>query len=101
AMKTHPSRQRALLALTLAGLLLTGCQHLRRPTKSAAIPASFTPTPAATAAPLDPGLLQRPTAEYRLGPGDVVQIEIIGDLSTRMRSTVGPDGKIYFNLLPG
>ena len=50
---------------------------------------------------LDPALLQRPKAEYRLGPGDVLEIEIVGDLNSRVRTVVGPDGKVYFNMLPG
>jgi protein involved in polysaccharide export with SLBB domain len=100
-MKMPLARGLALLAPAF-GLLFTGCEHMRRPAKQpAAIPASFTPTPAATTAALDPGLLQRPTAEYRLGPGDVLQIEIINDLTTRQRNIVGPDGKIYYSMLPG
>lgn len=52
-------------------------------------------------AALDPALLQRPDLEYRLGPGDLLLVEVVGDLSTRSRTIVGPDGKIYFNVLPG
>src|SRR5436853_5790975 len=100
-MKTYPPRELALIAFALAGLLFSGCQNMRHPVKAPSIPASFAPSPVANTAPLDPGLLQRPNAEYRLGPGDVLQIEIIGDLTTRARSVVGPDGKIYFNVLPG
>ena len=101
-MKTYPHRLPvALLTGVAAGLLFSGCASLRRPVAPAAIPASFTPTPVAAIAPLDPALLQRPNLEYKLGPGDLLMVEIVGDLTTRSRTIVGPDGKIYFNVLPG
>src|SRR6185312_12857431 len=46
-------------------------------------------------------LLQPPTENYTVGPGDKLEIEILGDQSTRETVLVGPDGKIYFYLLPG
>lgn len=45
--------------------------------------------------------LKPPTELFRLGPSDVVEIELLGDPMSRTTTTVGPDGKIYFNLLPG
>ena len=102
-MKTTTLQVRfALPALLLAAALLTGCETLHRNAKGpAAIPPNFTPTPVAPAGMLDQALLQRPNAEYRLGPGDALVVEIVGDLTTRSRTVVGPDGKIYFNVLPG
>lgn len=38
---------------------------------------------------------------FTLGPGDRVEIEIIGTPSSRALTSVGPDGKLYYNLLPG
>jgi polysaccharide biosynthesis/export protein len=44
----------------------------------------------------------RPSPEpFRLGPGDVVEIEMFGEPDSRITSRVGPDGRIYFYLLPG
>lgn len=44
----------------------------------------------------------RPAAEFfTLGPGDQLEVEIIGTPLSRQLVTVGPDGKIYFNILPG
>ncbi len=101
-MKTHlPLHRGAVLATLAAGFLLSGCASMRRPVKPTAIPANFTPAPVTNMAPLDAALLQRPNLEYRLGPGDLLQVEIVGDLTTRSRTVVGPDGKIYFNVLPG
>ena len=38
---------------------------------------------------------------FTLGPGDRIEIEVIGHPTTRATTTVGPDGKIYYNLLSG
>jgi protein involved in polysaccharide export with SLBB domain len=46
-------------------------------------------------------LRSMPTNLYVLGPGDVIEIELIGDQGTLTTAKVGPDGKIYYNLLPG
>jgi len=36
-----------------------------------------------------------------LGPGDIIDIEALGDPAGPALLTVGPDGKVYFSLLPG
>jgi polysaccharide export outer membrane protein len=46
-------------------------------------------------------LLRKPAEPYRLGPGDAIDIEAIGEATGRSTVTVGPDGKIYYSLLPG
>src|SRR6266850_7167497 len=44
----------------------------------------------------------KPTGDlFTLGPGDRLEIEIIGEPASRTSTFVAPDGKIYFNLLPG
>lgn len=50
---------------------------------------------------LRPEWREAPTNFYTLGPGDKVELEIVNDPSTRAMTTVGPDGKVYFHLLPG
>ncbi len=90
-----------LLAALGVALVLSGCTTTKRSAAPKTIPASFTPAPVAGMAALDPALLQRPNVEYRLGPGDLLLVEVVGDLTTRSRTVVGPDGKIYFNVLPG
>jgi protein involved in polysaccharide export with SLBB domain len=77
--------------------------------KSAAAPASGKPvtlteqafTVVASTNQIDPQWLQSPTQFFRLGPGDIVDIELIGEGASRATCLVGPDGKIYFGLLPG
>jgi polysaccharide biosynthesis/export protein len=46
-------------------------------------------------------LLRAPMDPYRLGPGDVIEVEALGEAASRATLTVGPDGKIYYSLLPG
>jgi protein involved in polysaccharide export with SLBB domain len=50
---------------------------------------------------LDPAWLQPPTDLFTLGPGDRVELELMGEPTSRASTVVAPDGKIYFNLLPG
>lgn len=101
-MKTPPSLCPAWLFLTALALLFSGCNSMsRRNAKSNVIPPNFTPAAVAETPVVDPGLLQRPTFEYRLGPGDMLDIEVLGDVNTQSSTVVGPDGKIYFYLLPG
>lgn len=49
----------------------------------------------------DPGWLEPPADLFKLGPGDRVEIELLGEPASRATTLVAPDGKIYFNLLPG
>ncbi|MCP5519268.1 MAG: polysaccharide biosynthesis/export family protein [Verrucomicrobiales bacterium] len=49
----------------------------------------------------DPGWLDPPRVPYRLGPGDRVDIEVLGEGEGPAETFVGPDGRIYFHLLPG
>src|SRR5436190_18557300 len=45
-------------------------------------------------------LLKPSGAFFTLGPGDKLELEIIGDITTKTLTSVGPDGRIYFHLLP-
>ena len=58
-------------------------------------------TPAQITNRIDRALLTPSTEPYRLGPGDVVEIEVIGEAKSQVVLAVGPDGKIYYSLLPG
>lgn len=97
-MKTH-----GMLVLALLPLLFAGCQQM------APKPARFGPAPATAAAMtpitlsnrIDSTWLCPPTNLFTLGPGDRLDIEFMGETNTLATTVVGPDGKIYFNLLPG
>lgn len=56
---------------------------------------------ASGAARISPDLLIPSRDPFRLGPGDKVEIEILGGDATRRNSLVGPDGMLYYDLLPG
>lgn len=93
-MKTFP----CLIAFGCLLVLICGCASGPRfdARSRAAMLSSTTVTN-----DLDPRLL-RPTSDlFTLGPGDQLEIEIIGTPLSRQAVTVGPDGRIYFNLLPG
>lgn len=49
----------------------------------------------------DPALLRPTDTLFTLGPGDTVEIEIAGVAKSLAVTPVGPDGKIYYYLLPG
>jgi polysaccharide export outer membrane protein len=49
----------------------------------------------------DPNWLRPPTELFTLGPGDRVEIEILGEPGSRTTTIVAPDGKLYFNLVSG
>jgi polysaccharide biosynthesis/export protein len=95
-----------LCGIGVALALLPGCQipsHSKAP--------RFDPRPSGQAStelngvtikrPLDPTLLQPPRELFTLGPGDRIEVELLGKPATRTVLTVGPDGRIYFDLLPG
>jgi protein involved in polysaccharide export with SLBB domain len=50
---------------------------------------------------LDPALLEAPTNFFTLGPGDRVEIELLGEAGSKATTSVAPDGKLYYDLLPG
>lgn len=50
---------------------------------------------------LSPDALKPSTEPFRFGPGDRLELEILGRSGTRTTTFVGADGKIYFDLLPG
>ncbi|MFO1499429.1 MAG: polysaccharide biosynthesis/export family protein [Verrucomicrobiota bacterium] len=96
-----------------AGFLLlglTGCQgpfaH-SGPRFDARQPAATAATAATNLVPVE--LTNRLSADwlkpssdaFTLGPGDRIEVEILSDSSAHATLTVGPDGKIYFFLLPG
>jgi protein involved in polysaccharide export with SLBB domain len=38
---------------------------------------------------------------FRVGPGDLLDIETMGEQGSRSSVVIGPDGRIYYGLLPG
>jgi polysaccharide export outer membrane protein len=104
------------LILVLSALLLAGCASkapkgtfTNVPTGAPSNYSSLgNPAPVVTnvtgevvKTPLTPDMLQPTSAPFTLGPGDTIEIEIIGLANSRAVTPVGLDGKIYYNLLSG
>lgn len=49
----------------------------------------------------DSSLLQPSPEAFTLGPGDKLQIQLMGEPASKTTTVVAPDGMIYFSLLPG
>ena len=94
-----------LICLVLVFALAAGCRTRGpsfdplSPESSPGVDAVFTPAPVTNR--IDKSLLTPGTDPYRLGPGDVIEIEVIGEAKSQVSLAVGPDGKIYYSLLPG
>ncbi len=92
------------IAAGVGWLLFAGCSGPKGPQFD---PRAGKPVPVSemtaveTANQIDAKWLQPPDDPFTLGPGDRLEIEIIGDSKSRAITTVGPDGKIYYSLLPG
>ena len=50
---------------------------------------------------LDKSLLQEPSGPYRVGPGDVLDIEVAENAATRAKTKVMPDGMLYYDVAKG
>src|SRR3954470_8451561 len=91
---------------TVLGMLMSGCYISKRGPKFDALAyrkaAALTNlTSVETTNKIQTQWLHPSTNLFTLGPGDKLEIEIIGDASSRSLVTVMPDGKIYYNLVPG
>ncbi len=109
-MKPYSQLSRTLLSLGVALLFLaglTGCRHTGKgpefdpyaepdstPNKS-----QFTDAPLQDSIP--PEMLRPPQKPFTLGPGDRIAIDVVEDIYGPSDTIVGPDGKIYYDLLPG
>lgn len=62
---------------------------------------SVTLTPVNLPNSIDSNWLKPPTDAFTIGPGDRLELEIMGEPASKALTVVAPDGKIYFNLLPG
>ncbi|CAN5862499.1 N/A [soil metagenome] len=95
-----------LISLALL-VLLASCASVSKGSK-------FDPRSNTSASAIDPAflkagdqatpsssMLQAPAAAYKLGPGDKLDIEILGETGSRAETFVTPDSKLYYNLLSG
>ena len=89
----------SLLVLCGAGCHSTGPKF--DPRKSSGTAGNEAFSPVGLTNQINPALLRAPTEPFRLGPGDVIEVETIGETTGRSVMTVGPDGKVYYSLLAG
>ena len=82
-------------------ILATGCVHRSPVPAHDPSMATFSFEEPEERRPIDPEWLQPSKKPYTLGPGDMIEIEVVGEPTTRTVAPVGPDGKIYFYSLPG
>jgi protein involved in polysaccharide export with SLBB domain len=91
---------------SLAGLLLAlcGCSSSKKGTQYSSLGSTQGAAPVQTLVftnQVNPDLLRPSTSLFTLGPGDKLEIEVIGHPETRAETFVTPDGRLYFHLLPG
>ena len=100
-------RWRVMACGVVAAVLLGGLTACRAPRGPSFDPYSGAATPLTNlvAVPstngISPSMLRPSTEPVRLGPGDRFEIEVLGEDGGSQMAIVGPDGKIYFQLLPG
>jgi len=90
-----------VVVMALSGCKSTGPQFSAQAESAARLAALTNLTTVVVTNRADAEMLRPPAENFTLGPGDQLDIEIPGDITTRTIATVGPDGKIYFYLLPG
>src|SRR5688572_5324405 len=99
----------SLVALALTAVLMSGCYFAkqgekfdaRAPRSSQAAVILTNLATVESTNQIRPDWLQPPTNAFRLGPGDKIEIEIVGDNASRTVTQIGPDGRLYYFLLPG
>jgi polysaccharide export outer membrane protein len=96
-----PSRLSLASILAVSALGLSGCMSnslpVARQGAPAPVQADLTSVPQQA---LDEALLRPSGGAFRLGPGDRLDVEVMGDSTSRASVSVGPDGNIYYNILP-
>jgi protein involved in polysaccharide export with SLBB domain len=90
----------AFLSLSLALAVLTGCRTESNVTQFDPHNGRTNGDSLTVKRELDAKLLQPSRDFFTLGPGDEIQVELLGKAGSRADIAVGPDGKIYFDLLP-
>src|SRR6266481_2104326 len=92
------------LILPVLMLLSAGCKHVDGKYSSVHAPAVPKGPPANTvmiSRKIEPDWLKPTPDLFTLGLGDRLEIEILGDPTSRAITIVAPDGKLYFNFLDG
>lgn len=101
----NPLSSKFAVPFAISGILLlatAGCRVAQEPPRfhgaSAGRPALV---PVQLTNQLDAAWLQPPGDPFTLGPGDKLEIELVGEPGSRATTVVAPDGKLYYSLVPG
>ena len=99
---TEPPMRYTLICLLAMLVVCSGCQTAKIKPKKLPL-ARGVQTIAQTNIDnrVDPALLALPVEPYRLGPGDVIKVEMPQISGSGERTTVGPDGKVYYSIIAG
>ena len=95
----------ALLLITITGFLSVGCSVSEHAfdaydeTQVVGEEPDFLTLDLAR--PVPPEALRPPQTAYRVGPGDVLDIEVAEDEKTRAASRIMPDGMLYYDVADG
>jgi protein involved in polysaccharide export with SLBB domain len=90
--------------LPMLALFSAGCRHVEGRYSSLNASAVEQGAPAKTVTvirKIEPDWLKPSPDLFTLGPGDRLEIEVLGDPASRAITIVAPDGKLYFNFLEG
>jgi polysaccharide biosynthesis/export protein len=96
-------RCRLSLLLSLFMMFLTACQHPTTHYSDLGAPPAAAEglTRVSLSNRIDSAWLKAPSEPFKLGPGDKLELELLGEPTTKSTTVVGPDGKVYFSFLPG
>jgi protein involved in polysaccharide export with SLBB domain len=89
----------AIALLAAAGCASKAGRYSQLPANLSGTSTNFTATKAADSPAA--ALLHAESKPFVLGPGDSLEIEVLGNAASRALTMVGLDGKIYYQILPG
>src|ERR1051325_6733910 len=95
-----------VLVIIVLALLSSACKHVEGNfaalnESASKAGADSAVAPVMVSRKIDPAWLKPSPDLFKLGPGDRLEIEILGDPASRSITVVAPDGKLYFNFLEG
>jgi polysaccharide biosynthesis/export protein len=88
------------LVMLLAALLV-GCQSAPPRFKGFVAPPAEALSSVTLSNQIQPSWLRPAEDLFTLGPGDKLEIEVLGEPTSKATTVVAPDGKLYYYLLPG
>jgi polysaccharide export outer membrane protein len=106
-LSAHLARAKTCFLLSPAlAVFLVSCKHVDGNYASfkeitTAARSSSAPSAVTVSRKIDPAWLKPSPDLFTLGPGDRLEIEVLGDPASRSVTVVAPDGKLYFGFLEG